>query len=162
MDRPELKDYLKSRKGQAMGRREQRVATEMSLARINGQRWGVAMCDTEWAKFSDQICPDARVRLLAILDHFCDYGEANLPRGAFRWLSPDPGLEGAARQGAFEARGVVVRGRAAPQSEQQMFFVTAIEQDPPGAPPSPKPSRRREPDGRQAHLPLSFTATERN
>lgn len=145
-----------------MKRREQRAAAEMSLARIIGRRWGVAMCETEWTKFSDGICLDAKVRLLAFFDHFCDHGEVNLPRGAFRWLSSAEEAPGTARQGAFEARGVVVRGRAAPAGKQRMFFVTSIDLDPPAPAGPPKKQRGHAQDACQARLPLNFQPTERH
>lgn len=144
-----------------MTRRKVRIAAEMPLARIIGSRWDVAICETEWATFLHIIDPKARDRLLVVLDHFCDHGDANLPRLAFRWLANDMEKTGAARQGAFEARGVVVRGRAAPSGKRPTFFVTSIEQDPPATPMGPKSRRARSSDGRQSRLPLTFT-TERN
>ena len=142
-----------------MAQRKKRCATEMSLARTTGRRWGVAMCETEWKKFSCSICVDARYRLLALLLHFCDHGEIGLGGHNFGWLAPASDAPGA-RQAKFEACGVVILGHSAPAGPNNMFFVTSIEEDP----PAPLAERRRGSgaDVRQGHLPLTSTKTERN
>lgn len=142
-----------------MTRRVPKAAVQLPLARIEGQRWCVAMCDTEWAAFTDVIDLAAQCRLLAILDYFCDHGEANLPPGAFRWLTSDAYPSRVARQGAFEARGIILTGRAAMSGHKQTFFVTAIETDTPENPPRRRP---RGADPRQGLLPLQFSKPERN
>lgn len=139
-----------------MTRREPKALGNLLLARIEGQRWCVAMCDTEWATFTDVIDLAAQRRLHAVLDFFCDYGEADLPPGSFRWLTP---ASEAARVGAFEAHGVVVTGRAAVSGDRQTFFVTAIAAERPQESPRRK---ARDNEVRQGELPLQITQPERN
>ena len=91
-------------------------------------------------------------RLTAILEHFCDQGEADMPRSTFAWLaraaSDPPGL----LQGAFEAHGVVIYGRRAVHGSGNSFFVTNIVADLP--PPGSSSKRRTKTDGRQGRLPF--------
>lgn len=140
--------------------RGKQIAAGMPQARVVGRRWGVAMSEMEWDIFSTELCSSARLRLLAIFEHFCDHGEALLPRGAFRWLSSTSATLGAARQGAFEAHGVVVRGHAAPTPARPTFFVTSIEQDP----PAPGSARRVRglPDPRQQRFPFNSPSQQGN
>lgn len=58
---------------------------------------------------------------------------------------------GAARQGSFEARGVVLRGHAT----DRVFFVTAVEIDA-AQPLRPSRSRRSNADPAQRQLPLAL------
>lgn len=127
----------------------------MPLARISGTRWVVAMCDTEWGQLSQDIPAVTRDRLLAVMLHFCDEGERHLPKGSFRWLAPDEANAGGSELGAFESRGVVLSGRAAPGSTPSLFVITGITIDPP-AEPAPRPGRRRDAaDSRQSRLPFN-------
>lgn len=108
------------------------------------------MLDADWELFTGSVPVGARLRLTVVLEHFCDGGFRDLPRGSFRWLSRSSVSSGSARQGAFEARGTVVRGHAT----DRVFFVTSIEADPT---PPPSPGGRR--PGRGDHglqLPLAF------
>lgn len=146
-----------------MPRRSLRVVAEMPLARINGRRWAVAMCETEWTQFVEGICPAARNRLRAILEHFCDNGDENLPRGCFRWLPPTVAHSGVTTIGAFEARGVVLRGRAAQVDGRPVFFVQTIDVDPPSEPNTTKRrSSRPQVDRRQEQLPFTPPLLSRN
>lgn len=138
-----------------MPRRVVRNVAEMPLARIDGRRWAVAMCETEWVLFVQGIAAPARNRLRAILEHFCQHGEDDLPRGCFRWLSSSTQIPGAAVLGTFEAHGVVLRGRAARIDERAMFYVTAIDVDPSPEPSGQRPKRsRKRNDPRQERLPF--------
>lgn len=112
------------------------------------------MGETEWVLFCSGIGLDARTRLLAVFEHFCDHGEADLPGRTFGWLSQRGEAQSASRQGAFEAHGVVVRGRAAEAGKERVFFVNEISVDP--APPTARRSRRTD-DRRQARLPFPIT-----
>lgn len=117
------------------------------------------MGETEWALFCSSIGTDARNRLLVIFEHFCDDGEADLPSRAFGWLASDPDVPGGSRQGAFEAHGVVVRGRQGTIDKEKIFYVTEISMDP------PQPATRgriRADDRRQGRLPFPRNPSERN
>jgi len=115
------------------------------------------MRDAEWNNFAAIGCPTARARLIVMLEHFCDHGERDLPAGAFHWLPRSAQVPGAARQGAFEARGVVVRGHAS----DRIFFVTSISIDPGDLPPTPR-GRVVQTDARQGQLPLSSVTPPRS
>lgn len=132
-----------------MARRNIRTQAELAATRITGRRWNVAMRNTEWDLFGTDACAEARPRLLAALECFCDNGERTLPGSCFQWLTRSSRDHQTARQGSFQANGVALRGHAS----QRVFFVTSIEIDP--APPPPrKRVRKSEPDQRQ--LPLSL------
>ncbi|MBB3693539.1 hypothetical protein [Sphingomonas sp. BK580] len=133
-----------------------RSETQLAAARVEGRRWAVAMRDAEWERFGTAICAAARLRLTAVMEHFCDHGERDLPRGAFRWLTASGRPRGAAREGAFEARGTVLRGHAT----DRVFFVTEIAVDP-TVPAPPGRRRRRLEDGGERQLALALlTAKE--
>ncbi len=106
----------------------------------------------DWDVFTETICLAARLRMTVVMEHFCDHGEQDLPRGAFRWLSKSEGILDAVREGAFEAHGVVLRGRAS----DRVFFVASIEIDVATPPPNIRPTRPLN-DPRQPSLPLAFT-----
>jgi hypothetical protein len=135
-------------------RQPKQLAAKLPLARFIGTRWIVAMCETDWSKFRHGIASEANERLTVVLESFSEDGEAELPRGSFRWFartSSDPvGVE----MGAFEARGVVLQGRRAVIDGRDAFFVTNIVNDAP--PPLPAKRKRRERDDRQAVLPLGY------
>lgn len=114
------------------------------------------MSDTEWAVFAKVISRDARARLFAYFEAFCDVGCNDMDPGWFSWLSPAAQLAGAARQGAFQAHGVVVRGRAGKIGRKPIFFVTSIDEDP-REPETKKKRSRAGPPSKQGWLPLTIT-----
>lgn len=122
----------------------------MATTRVTGRRWSVAMRDAEWNEVVGIACPTARARLIVMLEHFCDHGERDLPANCFNWQSRGAQKPGTARQGAFEARGVVLRGHAS----DRVFFATSVEVDP-AAPAAPRRGRRGQDDDRQGQLPLA-------
>lgn len=134
-----------------MARRDIRSETRLATARIVGRRWTVAMRDAEWERFAADTCTQARLRLTVVMERFCDHGERDLPRSAFRWLSSPERPRGASREGAFEARGTVLRGHAT----ERVFFVTDVGIDPVAPPPAPR-GRRKSVDSGQRQLPLAF------
>jgi hypothetical protein len=136
-----------------MARRDIRSETRLATARIVGRRWTVAMRDADWERFSTGTCTSARLRLTVVLERFCDHGERDLPRGAFRWLSSPDRPKGAAREGAFEARGTVLRGHAT----ERVFFVTEVGIDPVAPAPASRGRGKRD-DPAQRQLPLRFLA----
>lgn len=86
--------------------------------------------------------------------HFCEIGHADLPPGLFSWSKvASPGAERTV-VGAFEARGVVVRGRRAVLDRRDAFFVTGIEVDPPTSGPRARP-RPKGADDKQGRLALT-------
>ena len=109
------------------------------------------MRDAEWDGLCAAGCASARSRLCSALEHFCDHGDRDLPPSCFRWLSRADRSPGAARQGSFEARGVVLRGHAT----DRVFFVTAVEIDA-AQPPRPSRPRRSNADPAQRQLPLAL------
>lgn len=115
------------------------------------------MRDAEWNDFVAIGCPTTRARLIVMLEHFCDHGERDLPGGAFHWLPRSAQIPGAARQGTFEVRGVVVRGHAS----DRIFFVTSIAADP-AAPLPARRGRAAQADTRQGQLPLSILKPPRS
>lgn len=139
-------------------RRPRRAAAELPRARFLGRRWIVAMCEHEWSVFQHAIAPGANERLTAILDSFCEDGEADVPPSAFRWFAPADGDPIGVEIGAFEAKGVVLQGRRACVEGRDAFFVTSISVD--AQPPQPEGRRsRRVPDERQRLLPLEQPCT---
>src|SRR6202007_5547 len=79
-----------------------RTAADAYLARFGGPRWTVAMRGRDW----DQFCnlPDpAKLRLTAVLEHFCTFGEANIPRSTFAWMTPATAGPTGVVSGSFEA-----------------------------------------------------------
>jgi hypothetical protein len=91
-------------------------------------------------------------RLTAILEHFCDHGEADIPRATFSWFTRTAADPPGTLHGAFEARGVVLNGRRAPHVSGHCFYVTEISVDPTSAETSA--SKRVRIDRRQGRLPL--------
>jgi hypothetical protein len=133
-----------------MPRRDVQVQAGMATARITGRRWSVAMRDAEWDELAGEPCANARGRLIVTMEHFCDSGDRDLPGSCFRWLSRATRERRAARQGFFQAHGVVLRGHAS----DRVFFVTSIEIDPT---PLPRGSRRKPGSAvDQRQLPLAF------
>lgn len=133
-----------------MARRDMRTEAGLATTRITGRRWDIAMRDAQWDLFASDVCTEARVRLLAALESFCDNGDRKLPGSCFRWLSRSArDAPQAARHGSFQAHGVALRGHAS----DRVFFVTAIDIDPVPPPPT-RHARKRAPDQRQ--LPLSL------
>jgi hypothetical protein len=135
-----------------MPRRDIQVQAGMATARIIGRRWSVAMRDVEWNELASESCTSARGRLIVTMEHFCDSGDRDLPGSCFRWLSRTTREPQGARQGSFQAHGVVLRGHAS----DRVFFITSIEIDPT---PLPHPTRRncsKAVDQRQ--IPLAFGA----
>lgn len=127
-----------------MARRTGRVAAELPQPRFNGACWVVVMCEQEWVRFKSGISYQAYFRLTASLEKFCEDGPDDLPRRSFRWLSSYGRDPGAARQGAFEAHGVVLHGRHGVTEGRDTFFVTDIVEDPlDGRPPSLPPTDRQ-------------------
>lgn len=124
---------------------------EIPQARFTGPRWTVAMCDKDWQEFC-ALPPEANERLTVVLEHFCEFGEEHLPGSSLRWLTADAGDPPSADVGAFEALGVVLRGRRASTGGAWTFFVTQVAVDPP--PATPPDRRRRNTDDRQGFLPL--------
>lgn len=109
------------------------------------------MRDAEWDEFCSDSCDSGRPRILAAAKHFCDEGERDLPGSCFRWLSRTDRAQGASRQGAFQAGGVVLRGHA----NDRVFFVTSVEIDP-VLPPSPTRRRGARGEVDQRQLPLAL------
>jgi len=138
-------------------RQPRRVAAELPLARFTGARWIVAMCETDWGKFRYEIAPETNERLTAILESFSEDGEADLPRGSFRWFARAPHDPIGVEMGAFEARGVVLHGRRAVIDGRDAFFITGVVDDAPS--PGPAKRKRRERDERQTLLPLDYGKT---
>lgn len=132
-----------------MAPRDIRTQAALATTRITGRRWDIAMRNAEWDLFTSEACAEARGRLLAALETFCDDGDRKLPGSCFRWLSRSLRANQAARQGSFQAHGVALRGHAS----DRVFFVTAIDIDPVPPPPTRR-ARKGEPDQRQ--LPLSL------
>lgn len=145
-----------------MTRRQPRVAAGLPLARISGLRWVVAMCEAEWGQLHQEIPAATRDRLLAVMLHFCDRGERHLPRGSFRWLAPTASNTGGAGLGAFESRGVVLSGRAAPGATPPLFVITDITIDPPAEPKAGSGRRRSAADPRQSRLPFNTDPNQRS
>jgi hypothetical protein len=141
--------------------RQPRLAeAEIPKARFVGALWTVAMCEKDWQDFC-AAPSNANERLTVVLEHFCEHGADNLPGASLRWLTPVAGDPASAHQGAFEARGVVLRGRRAPNGAGGMFFVTEIVVDAPPAGPTTR--HRRNADDRQGFLPLGSVGDgERN
>ena len=110
------------------------------------------MSAKHWRDFCE--LPDAVVdRLTAIFEHFCALGGENLPKTSLRWMTPTPENSLRANLGAFEAHGVVISGRRAPDHTGDVFFVTEITIDE-ETPPPPPPGRKRNVDVRQRSLPF--------
>lgn len=129
-----------------------RCNAELPTGRFVGPRWMIAMCESEWNIFRNEIPPEANERLTVILESFCQDGASDLPRGCFRWFGPAVGDPAGVEIGAFEARGVVLRGRRAFSNGRDAFFVTKITID--AQPPSKRGGRRRTRDERQSDLPF--------
>src|SRR5687768_2327356 len=106
-----------------MARQPERVAVELPQVRFDGARWAVAMCEREWVRFRNEIPSRAYFRLRAVIERFCEQGEDDLPGRSFRWLSRSADTPGAARQGFFEAFGVVIHGRHGVTEGRDTFFV---------------------------------------
>jgi hypothetical protein len=133
-------------------RHPRRAAAEIPLARFEGARWNVAMCESDWRIFCERISSAANERLTVVLEHFCAAGEDDLPGGSLRWMTPLPSDPPGVAMGAFEARGVVLHGRKAVSGGRDTFFVTQIVVDQPQ--PTRPSGRRRNSDERQGFLPL--------
>ena len=138
-------------------RQSRRAAAEIPQARFSGALWTVAMCDKDWQEFC-AVPSEANERLTVVLEHFCEFGEELLPGASLRWLTADAGDPPSADLGAFEARGVVLRGRRAPTGGGWTFFVTQVAVDPPPAAPSGR--RKRNTDDRQGFLQLGAAADD--
>lgn len=139
-------------------RQPKRKAAEIPLARFEGPRWAVAMCEGDWVRFGDDVPSEANERLTVIFEHLCRYGEDHLPKGVLRWMTPRVGDHAGVVTGAFESRGVVVHGRRSVVEGRATFFVTGIVVDPPAVEPEQGRGRgrgrARGQDGRQGLLPL--------
>jgi hypothetical protein len=109
------------------------------------------MCEREWVRFRNDIAYRAYFRLTAFLEKFCEEGADDLPRRSFRWLSRSAGDHGSAREGTFEAHGVVIHGRHGVTEGRDTFFVTGIAEDPSDGEPAPNPP----PADRQHRLPFN-------
>ena len=91
-------------------------------ARFSGPRWVVAMTNSIWDRFS-HLPSAARARLTAALKDIAQFGAADAPGRAFRWVGrPVAGLQTA----ELEAHGVVLSGHVSPVEDRQQFFVTQI------------------------------------
>ena len=132
-------------------RQPRRTAAEIPQARFAGARWTVAMCNKVWPRFCD-VPTKANLRLSAILEQFCEHGDANCPPGWFRRVPPDSCDAPGAELAAFEACGVVLHGRLASVGLGGTFFVTRVTVD--ATPDGPLRRRGRAPDERQGQLPL--------
>lgn len=139
-------------------RQSRRAVAEIPQARFSGALWTVAVCDKDWQDFC-AVPSEANERLTVVLEHFCEFGEINFPGATLRWLTPDAGDVPGAQHGAFEAHGVVVRGRRAPNGSAHTFFVTQVTVDPP--PPVPVKRKRGNIDERQGFLPLGQQSREK-
>lgn len=139
-----------------MTRHDRRNAAMLPTTRFSGRRWSVAMRDPDWDRFVERPCRDARMRLTVVLERFCDHGERDLPRGAFRWLTPSERSGGASREATFEAWGTVLRCHAT----DRVMFVDAIGIDPPPEPSRRGAARRGGSDQRQLPLLLSVGSEE--
>lgn len=91
-------------------------------ARFSGPRWVVVMTNPIWDRFS-RLPLAAKARLTAALKDIGEYGVADAPGRAFRWV----GRSVAGPQLAeLEAYGVVLSGHVSPIENRQQFFVTQI------------------------------------
>ena len=131
-----------------------RAAAKLPLARFQGERWTVAMCEPDWSKFCGGITTDACLRLTAVLESFCADGEADLPPGCFHWFARGQDDPAGVDQGAFEARGVVLIGRRAVIDGKETFFVTKVVDD--STPPAHTRRKPRQLDQRQRQLPFQY------
>ncbi|WP_290484062.1 hypothetical protein [Hyphomonas sp. UBA2515] len=130
----------------------QAIRTGISAVRFGGEVASVAMRDDEWSKFGE-LSYKAMDRLTVLFEHFCSSGGADLPRTALRWLTPTKEEPERVNYGAFEAHGVVVRGRLASNREGTIFHVTEIEIDEPVDPIDPAED---EPHEERIQLSLPF------
>lgn len=132
-------------------RQPRRAEAEIPRTRFTGALWAIAMCEKDWQDFC-AAPSDATDRLSAVFEHFCEYGGDNLPGTTLRWLTPTPNDPTSENQGAFEAKGVVVRGRRVQNAACGTFIVKQIvvDRQPPVA---PLRGRRGKDDG-QGVLPL--------
>lgn len=132
-------------------RQPRRAEAEIPRPRFTGALWTVAMCEKNWQDFC-AAPSDAIDRLSAVFEHFCEYGGDNLPGTTLRWLTPTPNDPASENQGAFEAKGVVVRGRRLLNAAGGTFIAKQIVVD--RQPPVPPLRGRRVKDARQGVLPL--------
>lgn len=145
-----LNAYI-NRQGAGTMRQPRRAEAEIPKARFVGALWTVAMSENDWQVFC-AAPSDAIDRLSAVFEHFCEYGGDNLPGTTLRWLTPTANDPASENQGAFEAKGVVVRGRWLPSAVGGTFIVKQIVVD--RHPPVPPLRGRRVRDDRQGVLAL--------
>ena len=133
-------------------RRATRTLADTYQARFSGTRWTIALRGEDWKRFC-ALPLAVNSRLTAILEHFCEHGDSDLPRGSFAWLARTASDPPDVMQGAFEAHRVVIYGRRATAGSENSFFVTEVVADLPADPAcSPKPRGKTNP--RQGRLPL--------
>lgn len=121
------------------------------VARFSGERWVVAMNETDWLTFC-ALPAAANCRLALMFEHFCRHGDGDLPKACVRWMTPAANAASLRNMGAFEAYGVIVQGRRVAQGSPGTFHVTDIFSE--SFKPPAHRARQTRSDDRQAPLPF--------
>lgn len=128
-----------------------RASQQIPSARFMGEQWVVAMTDADWETFC--ALPIAtNCRFCKMFECFCASGERDLPKACVHWMTPAADTAARRNIGAFEAYGVIIQGRRAPQGTPAIFCVTKILTE--KSKPPTRGGRRTGGDERQSPLPF--------